>query len=140
LDLAAAFVPAPFHGRVDEKILQGPEQERTEAAAVRIGCLQQAPFDDHEEEILGQVLRILFRVTATIDKGKNGPPIDLAELGQGRINLGFGSGRCAEADQAPARGDEMRQSSRTLNSTRISHPASLLGWLPSLKENRQIAD
>ena len=91
------------------------------------------PFHDHKEKILRQVLRVRGRVTATVNVGKNRPPVDLAKLGEAGIDFSLFVARQALPDQAPARSDEMRQSPGALDGTGISHRGIVIAPLPLLK-------
>ena len=68
--------------RVDEEILERRKEQRAEMSALTIGMLEQIPIKHHYKEILGQVLRILDRVTAVADESKNRPPISAAKMGE----------------------------------------------------------
>jgi hypothetical protein len=48
-----------FLGGVNEKILERPEQERTEPAAISIGALQPVLLKYCHKKILREVLRVL---------------------------------------------------------------------------------
>jgi hypothetical protein len=60
--------------------------------------LQKISFHDHEEKILRQVLRVRRRVTATVNVGKNRSPVDLAKLGEARIDFSLFVARQALPD------------------------------------------
>ena len=77
--------------------------------ARRIGGLQNIAFQNHEEKILRQILRILGRIAPPIDECENGAPINLTELGQAFVAVAPRPGRAAHPDQTPPRGGEMRQ-------------------------------
>ena len=91
MDAPAAFMPALFIRRVDQEIREGLEQKRTESAALRIGGLEEISLHDHEEKILGQILRVGWGITAPENKGEDRAPIDLAELGEARIDVARGA-------------------------------------------------
>ena len=77
--------PLPSEGsgmRVDEKILDGFEQKRTESAAFTICLLEKITLQDNDKKILSQVLGIGNRVTFATDESENRPPIDTTELGE----------------------------------------------------------
>ena len=101
-------MPALFRHRVDQKIRQRLEQERTKAATARIGCLEKISFHDHEEKILRQILSVGRGIAAAINIVKDRAPINLANLGQPGIDLAWGARSDALADQAPTRRHKMR--------------------------------
>ena len=57
-------------------------EERAEAAPRRVGHGDQVALEDVGEEVLGQVLRLLRRVSAVPDVGVDGIPVRLAEARQ----------------------------------------------------------
>jgi hypothetical protein len=56
---AAAFVSMSFLRGVNEKILERPEQERTEPAAISIGVLQPVFLNYCHKKILREILGVL---------------------------------------------------------------------------------
>src|SRR5205809_3519426 len=58
-------------GDVVKKILERLEQERAKAAATLVGLLQPVCFQNHEEEILRDVLSVFRRIPTAADIGKN---------------------------------------------------------------------
>ena len=82
IDVAAAFARVPFFGGVIQEIAERLEQERTESAPRRISVPEPVILENHDEEILGKILRVLRGMTAPADKGKDRPPIEPAKLGQ----------------------------------------------------------
>src|SRR5205823_8329471 len=67
-------------GDVVKKILERLEQERTETPATLIRLPQPVSFQNHQEKILREVLRVLGRIAAAADVGKNGAPVSSAKL------------------------------------------------------------
>src|SRR2546428_5579298 len=82
LHVAAAFARALSRVRIAQEILERPEQERTEPAAITIGLPEKISFQNDHEKILGQVLGISYRIAALANKSENRPPINPAELGE----------------------------------------------------------
>ena len=80
MDAAAPLQGLFLVGDVVKKILERLEQERTETPATLIRLPQPVSFQDHQEEILGEVLRVLGRIAAATDVGKNGAPISSAKF------------------------------------------------------------
>ena len=90
-----------------KKILERLEQERAEAAAAAVGLPQPVRFQNHQEEILRKVLRILIRIAAPAYVGKNRVPVPSAKRRQrlrGLLLVTFGV-RPSE-DHTPMRGGE----------------------------------
>ena len=87
--LAPAFTGLSLGMSIAQEILQRRAQKRAKPAALGIGSQEKITFQDHEKEILGEILRILFRVPLATDEGKDRPPIDPAELRQRFARLGF---------------------------------------------------
>src|SRR4029453_5994815 len=71
-----------FLRSVNEKILQRPQQQRTEPPAISIGVLQPVVLEPRKKKILSEILRVLNRIAARLHKRENGPPICPAKLGQ----------------------------------------------------------
>src|SRR5947209_20586767 len=69
-------------GDVVKKILERLEQKRAEPAAALIGLPQPVSFQNHQEKILRKVLRVLSRIAAAADVGKNGSPVSSAKFRQ----------------------------------------------------------
>ena len=57
--VTAAFVGMSFLGGINKKILERPQQERTEPTAISIGMLQPILLQNGHKKILREVLRIL---------------------------------------------------------------------------------
>src|ERR1043166_624305 len=94
---------ASFLGGVDEKILQGPEQERTEPPAIAVSVLEPVISQYCREKILRQILRVFYGIAASADKRENGSPVSAAQLGQRIVRfLFFLSQIGGREDQAPA--------------------------------------
>ena len=123
-------MPAAFHSDIDKEIFQRPQQQRTKAAAIGIGKLKKVPLHDHNEKILGQVLGIGRGIASAINEGKDRSPIDVAKLGETRVDLARGA---ALANETPARGNKMSEGPGTFDSGRSSHASSVNGPLTSLK-------
>jgi hypothetical protein len=68
---------------VDQKILQRPQQKRSEATTTGIGQRKQIAFKHHKKKILGQILGVHDGVTAPTNESENWPPIDLAQFAKG---------------------------------------------------------
>ena len=107
LKLASAFARLLPLERVIEKILERFEQKRAKAAAAFIRLLEPAALEDHDKEVLGEILSIFCGIPAPANKGEDGPPVSPAELGQclarlllPALKLGPGE------DHTPASGDE----------------------------------
>jgi hypothetical protein len=127
-------MPPALHRDIDEEILQRTQQERTKPAALRIGGPKKIPLHYHEEKILGKVLGIGFRITATVNEGEDWPPINVAKLDQRRIDLArTAMGRVSLAEETPPRRNKMGERSRTLDSSSSSHASSVNGRRLSLK-------
>ena len=94
-------------GDVVKKILERLEQERAETAATLIRLPQPISFQNHQEEILREILRVFSRIAAAADVGKNGSPVSSAKLGQ-RLSgfLLVAIGVRPSKDETPARGGE----------------------------------
>src|SRR5438046_7917108 len=88
-----------------KKILARLEQERTKAAAALVGLPQPVSFQNHQEKILCKVLRVLARIAAAADIGKDGAPVSSAKLCQrfSRFPL-IAIGARPSKDEAPAGG------------------------------------
>jgi hypothetical protein len=95
----AALAAATENLGAGQKILQRPQQKRTETPALRIGRLEKISFQDHDEKILGQVLRVGRGIAAAINESENWPPINLAKLREAGIDLASGAGHTALTDQ-----------------------------------------
>src|SRR5438034_90240 len=90
-----------------KKILERLEQERAESTAALVGLPQPVSFQNHQEKILCKILRVLSRIAAAADVGKNWAPIRSAKLRQRfssllLITLGVRPSK----DETPARGGE----------------------------------
>ena len=97
------------------KFFSDLSNKRTETPALGIGRLEKVSFQDHEEKILRQVLRVRRGIAPAINEGENGPPINLAELRQPGIDLAPGARSIAVPDQTPARRHEMCQRARAFS-------------------------
>ena len=76
-------------GELSMRKFERGEQERSESPPIYVRSLEQITFQNHEEKILRQILRIFQRVASPADEGKNRPPINAAELGQRFARLSF---------------------------------------------------
>jgi hypothetical protein len=90
-----------------KKVLDRLEQERAEAASALVGLAQPVSFQNHQEEILRDVLRVLSRIATPTDVGKNGSPVSPAKLRERfssllLVTVGVRPGE----DETPARGGE----------------------------------
>ncbi len=80
--MAAAFVRPLSLCPVAEKVLERFEEEGAEPAAVFIRVLKPVAFQNHGEEILGQILRILDGMPLSSDETENRTPVKPAKLCQ----------------------------------------------------------
>ena len=71
-----------FNASIGKKIFQRFEQQRTKSSAIRIGALEEMTFKDHNEKILGEILRVGNGMAAPAGEGEDRPPISLAKLVQ----------------------------------------------------------
>jgi len=88
-----------------EEILNRLEHEGAETAALLIGVLKPIALQNHDKEVLSEILGFLGRVALPAHKREYWPPVDSAKLGQRltrhlRIRVGCGQ------NQAPARGSK----------------------------------
>src|SRR6266511_6023985 len=79
---AATFNRAASFFGVAEKILKRFKQKRAEAAAMFIGVLEPIALQNHDKEILGEILRLLHGITVAADEQEDRPPVSSAELGE----------------------------------------------------------
>ena len=120
MDAAAPLQGLFLVGDVVKKILERLEQERTETPATLIRLPQPVSFQNHQEEILRKILRVLTRITAAADVGKNGAPVSSAQLRECLSSfLLVAIGVRPSKDETPARGGE-----HTRLSFRIHLPAA----------------
>ena len=107
MSAAAPLERSILIGGVVKKILEGLEQKRTETPAALVGLPQPISFQNHQEEILRNVLRVFIGIAAAADVGKNGSPVSSAKLRQGLSSLWLVAlGVRPSKDQTPARGGE----------------------------------
>ena len=105
MHFATAFPRATLIGGIAQEILQCPEDERTESAAIPIGTLKKLTFKHRNEEILGQVLCIGDGLALAADESENRPPINFAKLGErlARLLLATFQIRAGKNDAPPRR-------------------------------------
>jgi hypothetical protein len=75
LHRTAAFQGCSFVRGVMQKILNRFEEKRAKATAATIGLAQPVGLQNHEEEILGQILGIRSGVSLPANVGKNRMPV-----------------------------------------------------------------
>src|SRR5437764_5806861 len=92
---------------VVKEILERLEQERPKAATAVVRLSQPVSFQNHQEKILRNVLRVLIRIAAAADVGKSGSPVGSAKFRQrlSRLLL-VAPGIRSSKDQAPTGGGE----------------------------------
>src|SRR4029077_1883580 len=100
--IASAFAGMSFLRGVNEKILERPEQKRTEPAATTIGALKPVVFQHVYKKILREILRIFYGIAACADKRENGSPISPAKLGERIARLLLFVSVVGGKDEAPA--------------------------------------
>ena len=125
LHAAAAFLGMSFLRDVNEKILERPQQERAEPPAVTIGVLQPIVLQNGHEKILSEVLCVLDRKTACVDKGENRSPISTAKLGEGATRLLLFAAIGGGKDEAPAGSYKLARSVSTPLATLPVHERTL---------------
>ena len=110
MDVTATLARALFVSGVVEKILESFEQERAEASPVWIRAFKQMAFKKHDKKILGKVLCVRNGVTVATNEGKDGSPVNLAELTE-RVARGLRAGTAVRAGkhEAPACGSKTRR-------------------------------
>ena len=93
---------------VVKKILERLEQERAEAAPAMVRLPQPVSFQNHKEEILSKVLRILTGIASAADVGKSGSPVSSTKLRQrfSRLILLVALGIRSSKDETPTGGGE----------------------------------
>ena len=80
LNMAAPLLRLLSVLNVGQEIAKRGEQERTKSPACAIGAFQKVSVQNHDEKILCQILCIGNAESFTADEGKNGPPINAADL------------------------------------------------------------
>src|SRR5438045_6470644 len=126
-------MPAAFIVGIGQEIIQRSQQQRTKASARRIRRLKKFSLHDHQEKILGQVLRVRGGITAAIDEAENRTPINLAKLGEAWVDLAAGAGRTTLPNQAPARRIEGAESFVIIDARQTCHVSSVIGLRLALK-------
>ena len=107
MNATAALERSILIGSIVKKILERLEQERAEAAAALVGLPQPVSFQNHQEEILRKVLRVLIRIATAADVGKNRVPVSSAKRRQRlRSLLLVAFGVRPSEDHTPVRGGE----------------------------------
>jgi hypothetical protein len=107
LKFAASFLGMALFGRVREKILERSEQERAESTPARVSQFQKITFEDHDEEILREILCVADRIASPTNKGEDGPPVGAAKLGEGTIAVLVRARWIGTKNHAPMRRGEL---------------------------------
>ena len=107
MHVATAFPRTTPLGGIVQEILQRPEHERTEPSTTPIGMLKETTFKDHNEKILGEILRVGDGMALVADESENRSPINFAKLGERLARLLLVASRIrAGKDHAPPRRHE----------------------------------
>ena len=80
--MATAFARGLSVRRIAQEVCQRFQQQGAKPSPFGIGAFQQCTLEHGHKKILGQVLRVAYRITAVTDESENRPPIVLAELAQ----------------------------------------------------------
>src|SRR5256714_14999443 len=128
-------MPAAFIRGIGQEIVQRSEQERTKTPPRRIRRLKKFSIHDHQEKILGQILRVRRGVTAAIDEAENRTPINLAKFGEAGVDLAAGAVGTTLSNQAPARRVKGNETLWFLDARQHCHVSSVLGLHRALMHN-----
>jgi len=80
LHIAAPFARVPLLGGIVQKIAERFQEERTKPPAGGIGVPEPVALEDHDEKILGEILRVLGGMSSPADKRKDGAPVKPAKF------------------------------------------------------------